>query len=81
LEPRQIIDFSPDNAENSSVLRNWGEVGNLLDIGYLILKSAAFRTESRGGHYRVDYPLTDRDWCRHTLIHQSNWYQSGRIED
>lgn len=81
LRPGQIIDFSPADAENSSVLRNWGEVGNLLDIGYLILKSAAFRTESRGGHYRVDYPLTDRDWCRHTLIHQCNWYKSPRIED
>ncbi|MBE9185852.1 L-aspartate oxidase [Microcoleus sp. LEGE 07076] len=81
LRPGQIIDFSPADAENSSVLRNWGEVGNLLDISYLILKSAAFRTESRGGHYRVDYPLTDRDWCRHTLIHQSNWYKSGLIED
>ena len=85
LRPGQIIDFSPADAENSSILRNWGEVGNLLDIGYLIVKSAAFRTESRGGHYRVDYPLTDPDWCRHTLIHYCNWHksaaQSGRIED
>jgi len=80
LQPGQMIDFSPDDAHNSSVLRNWGEVGNLLDIGYLILKSAAFRTESRGGHYRVDYPLTEPDWCSHTLIDQSNWYKSGRIE-
>ncbi|MEG4440230.1 L-aspartate oxidase [Microcoleus sp. AT9_B5] len=81
LRPGQIIDFTPAETENSSILRNWGEVGNLLDIGYLIVKSAAFRTESRGGHYRVDYPLTDPDWCSHTLINQSNWYKSPRIED
>ncbi|MEG4278580.1 L-aspartate oxidase [Microcoleus sp. MON1_C1] len=81
LRPGQSIDFSPAEAENTSILRNWGEVGNLLDIGYLIVKSAAFRTESRGGHYRVDYPLTDPDWCSHTLINQSNWYKSPRIED
>ncbi|MEG4087005.1 L-aspartate oxidase [Microcoleus sp. POL10_C6] len=81
LRPGQIIDFSPAEAQNSSILRNWGEVGNLLDIGYLIVKSAAFRTESRGGHYRVDYPLTDPDWCSHTLINQSHWYKSPRIED
>ncbi|EGK83659.1 L-aspartate oxidase [Microcoleus vaginatus PCC 9802] len=81
LRPGQSIDFSPAEAENSSILRNWGEVANLLDIGYLIVKSAAFRTESRGGHYRVDYPLTDPDWCSHTLINQSNWYKSPRIED
>ncbi|MEG4943754.1 L-aspartate oxidase [Microcoleus sp. F4-D5] len=85
LVPGQIIDFSPAGAENSSILRNWGELANLLDIGYLILKSAAFRTESRGGHYRVDYPLTDPDWCTHTLIRHCHWYKSaalsGRIED
>ncbi|MEG3840708.1 L-aspartate oxidase [Microcoleus sp. herbarium14] len=81
LRPGQIIDFSPADAQNSSILRNWGEVSNLLDIGYLILKSAVFRTESRGGHYRADYPLTDPDWCRHTLIHHCHWYKSGRIED
>ena len=81
LQPGQMIDFPPADAQNSSVLRNWGEVGNLLDIGYLILKSAAFRTESRGGHYRVDYPLTEPDWCSHTLINQSNWYTSERIKE
>ncbi|MEG4345244.1 L-aspartate oxidase [Microcoleus sp. A003_D6] len=81
LQPGKIIDFSPADEGTSLLLRNWGEVGNLLDIGYLILKSAAFRTESRGGHYRVDYPLTESDWCSHTLINQSNWYKSGQIED
>ncbi len=81
LRPGQMIDFSPVDAQNSSILRNWGEVGNLLDIGYLILKSAAFRTESRGGHYRVDYPLTDPDWCSHTLINKCTWYKSGPIEE
>ena len=77
LRPGQIIDFSPADAENSSILRNWGEVGNLLDIGYLIVKSAAFRTESRGGHYRLDYPLTDPGWCSHTLIQNTNWYKES----
>ncbi len=41
---------------------------NLLDIGYLILKSAAFRTESRGGHYRSDYPETAASWEVHTVV-------------
>jgi L-aspartate oxidase len=77
LQPGQILKFAPTDTENSLLLRNWGEVGNLLDIGYLILKSAAFRTESRGGHYRLDYPLTDANWCRHTLIQNSHWYKSA----
>ena len=77
LRPGKILDFSLAHEETSLVLRNWGEVGNLLDIGYLILKSAAFRTESRGGHYRLDYPLTDPGWCSHTLIQNSNWYKES----
>ena len=77
LRPGKILDFSLADEETSLVLRNWGEVGNLLDIGYLILKSAAFRTESRGGHYRLDYPLTDPAWCSHTLIQNTNWYKQS----
>ncbi len=79
LRPGKIIDFFPADDDTSLLLRNWGEVYNLLDIGYLILKSAAFRTESRGGHYRLDYPLADVDWCRHTLIQNNNWERSTII--
>ncbi|MDQ2096425.1 MAG: L-aspartate oxidase [Tychonema bourrellyi B0820] len=79
FRPGKIIDFSPADDETRLLLRNWGEVYNLLDIGYLILKSAAFRTESRGGHYRLDYPLADVDWCRHTLIQNNNWQKSAAI--
>lgn len=32
------------------------ELRNLITIGYLIVKSAAFRKESRGLHYTTDYP-------------------------
>ena len=77
LRPGKILDFSLADEETSRQLRNWEEVGNLLDIGYLILKSAAFRTESRGGHYRLDYPLTDPGWCSHTLIQNTNWYKES----
>jgi L-aspartate oxidase len=79
LRPGKIIDFSPADDDTTLLLRNWGEVYNLLDIGYLILKSAAFRTESRGGHYRLDYPLSDVDWCRHTLIQNNHWEKSNVI--
>lgn len=49
-------------------LRQWGEARNLLDVSDLILQSALFRTESRGGHYRDDYPQTDSAWRVHTVI-------------
>jgi hypothetical protein len=58
--------FSDSQAE--SYLRKAIEVMNLLDVSYLILKSALFRTESRGGHYRSDYPQTQIQWQVHTIV-------------
>ncbi|MBD2436172.1 L-aspartate oxidase [Nostoc sp. FACHB-110] len=58
-------------------LRLWAETRNLLDVAYLILKSAAFRTESRGGHYRSDYPQPNPDWQVHTLIQNRGWEKSS----
>ncbi|BAY12190.1 L-aspartate oxidase [Calothrix sp. NIES-2098] len=57
-------------------LRLWAETRNLLDVADLILKSAVFRTESRGGHYRLDYPETESDWQAHTLVQKNNWWKS-----
>lgn len=65
--------------EVEQCLRLWSETRNLLDIAYLILKSAAFRTESRGGHYRLDYPLTEPHWQAHTLIQYEQWWKSDPI--
>ncbi|MGB7484809.1 MAG: FAD-dependent oxidoreductase [Phormidesmis sp.] len=62
-------------------VRLWGEVGNLLAIAALILKSACFRTESRGGHYRSDYPKPQADWLVHTLVQSTNCKQSMSIAD
>ncbi|MFQ3626946.1 MAG: FAD-binding protein, partial [Cyanobacteriota bacterium] len=57
-------------------VRIWGETRNLLDVAYLLVKSAAFRTESRGGHYRLDYPHpNDIDWQTHTLIQSERWWK------
>lgn len=49
-------------------LKLYAETLNLLDVAMLILKSANFRCESRGGHFRLDYPQTDPLWQKHTLI-------------
>ena len=40
---------------------------NLLTIGYCITISALHRTESRGGHFRTDYPIVDRKWFQKKL--------------
>jgi L-aspartate oxidase len=68
--------FKLPHATAESQLKLYAETLNLLDIGYLILQSAAFRTESRGGHYREDYPNTLDSWQSHTIIHQEQWRKS-----
>lgn len=78
LSPPQPVSFNIPNAEEQ--LRLWGETRNLLDVAYLILKSAAFRSESRGGHFRLDYPQSDPNWQVHTLVQHDNWWKSQVLE-
>jgi L-aspartate oxidase len=61
-------------------LRTWGETRNLLDIALLILTGAARRTESRGGHYRTDFPTLDPTWQSHTLVERDRWSKSAPID-
>ena len=47
------------------------ETINMLSIAWLITKSALIRTESRGGHYRSDYPeQNDCDWLNRVLFNK-----------
>jgi succinate dehydrogenase / fumarate reductase, flavoprotein subunit len=48
------------------------ELGNMLRVAEVIVYSAINRTESRGAHYRNDYPQRiDEQWLRHTLVSES----------
>ncbi|HEY9615733.1 MAG TPA: L-aspartate oxidase [Microcoleaceae cyanobacterium] len=62
--------------DSEPIFRLWAETRNLLTVARLILQSAQFRTESRGGHYRSDYPHTDPNWQVHTLVQGDRWWQS-----
>jgi L-aspartate oxidase len=42
--------------QGSSVSPQLLELRNMITVGYLIVKGAAFRKESRGLHYNTDYP-------------------------
>ncbi len=47
------------------------ELGHMLTLAEVIASSALQRTESRGAHYREDYPKRDdENWMKHTLAFQ-----------
>ncbi|MEU3097720.1 succinate dehydrogenase flavoprotein subunit [Streptomyces sp. NPDC006967] len=47
------------------------ELGNLLDLAEVMAVSALARKESRGGHYREDYPHRDDiNFMRHTMAYR-----------
>ena len=47
------------------------EVGMMLDVAEMVARSALFRSESRGCHYREDFPEMDnKNWLYHTLLNK-----------
>ena len=53
---------------NTDLFEAW-ELGSLLDLAEATAVSALARTESRGAHYREDFPKRDdNNWLKHTLV-------------
>ncbi len=47
------------------------ELRNLLDVSEIIVAGALAREESRGSHFRTDFPDRDDDcWMKHTLAYR-----------
>jgi len=54
------------------------ELDNLIGQATVVLRSALFRTESRGAHAREDYPeRDDANWLKHTLAWRD---EAGRVQ-
>jgi succinate dehydrogenase / fumarate reductase flavoprotein subunit len=49
------------------------ELGNLLDLAEVVVVGAEARTESRGAHWRDDFPTRDdANWLKHTLAYRED---------
>jgi L-aspartate oxidase len=66
-----------DTAPDWPSLRLWGEVRNLLLTARLVIGQALARTESRGAHYRADYPAPSPAWARHQTLTLDDWTGDG----
>ncbi|MFX0195185.1 MAG: FAD-binding protein [Candidatus Hodarchaeota archaeon] len=57
--------------ENEKELLRALEIRNLLDLGQVVTTAALLRRESRGSHYREDYPYRDdKNWIKSIIIKQ-----------
>lgn len=49
------------------------ELGLMLDVAEVIATAALTREESRGAHYRLDYPgRDDQNWLKHTMAYYTS---------
>lgn len=48
--------------------RREAEIRNLLLLSRLIVEAAAWRRESRGVHYRLDFPMPNPSYCKHLVL-------------
>ncbi|MFB6291313.1 MAG: FAD-binding protein [Candidatus Bipolaricaulia bacterium] len=54
------------------------ELGNMLEYSEVIVEAALAREESRGAHFRTDYPdRNDSDWLQHSFLYRGS---SGEIK-
>ena len=59
-----------DNSQYNTDLVTALEVINMIEICILSVKSAILRRESRGAHYRSDFPETNDEWKRSIVVNK-----------
>lgn len=64
LEKRQ----APGSASSREVITRWSETRNIVLVARLVTLAALRREESRGAHYRDDYPQARTEWQRQQTL-------------
>lgn len=55
----------PDLKQYNKSLIDGLELINMIDVAKLVVKSAIIRRESRGAHFREDFPETKDEWKKY----------------
>jgi len=75
------VGVSDRGARYNTELLEAVELGFLLDLAEVLVVSARARNESRGGHFREDYPhRDDAQFMRHTMAYQDEASAAIRLE-
>ncbi|MGO0123085.1 L-aspartate oxidase [Desulfothermobacter acidiphilus] len=64
---RQLARWDTLNRYEATTLEEM-EFKDMLEVAYLVTEAAWMRTESRGGHYRADFPQPVPRWQRHLIF-------------
>lgn len=67
LKDLKVEDISEYNTDLMTAL----EIINMIEIAILVVKSAILRRESRGSHYRKDYPELNENWQRSIVVNKN----------
>jgi L-aspartate oxidase len=62
-----VLDSAADADVLEPQLAEW-ETTNVHQVATALTEAALQRTESRGGHYRTDFPATDPAWARRVVV-------------
>ncbi|MCM8769092.1 MAG: L-aspartate oxidase [Candidatus Omnitrophica bacterium] len=67
------------NWERYAFLKEFGEASgfesqNMLILAGLIINSALRRQESRGAHFRTDFPRSEKSWKKHIVVSRHDCY-------
>jgi succinate dehydrogenase / fumarate reductase flavoprotein subunit len=70
-ERHQQVRIGDQSARYNTELLEVIELGGLLDLAEVLVESALARQESRGAHFREDFPKRDDpNWLKHTLAYK-----------
>lgn len=58
----------PEDPKYNTALINSIEIRNMIELAKLIIKSAFIRRESRGSHFREDFPEKSDDWKKSIAV-------------
>jgi succinate dehydrogenase / fumarate reductase flavoprotein subunit len=65
------VNIEDQSARYNTELLEVIELGGLLDLAEVLVESALVREESRGAHFREDFPKRDDpNWLKHTLAYK-----------